>query len=207
MLAILNTPLGLWLLSAGLITIGGATITAHQDCLANARSDLTTFQSLSAEIYSRRVRIARATLETSNAIDFLKVLKLNAFAVHKEFDGQSLRALIGQQEMVRSKIVMLTNTTAMLEKIKSRADAGFVGFIHLYDYMDGIDLPDDVFDKNEDAFQRFKKEAQYADAYREIWIDETKTTFRPSCAPWRLWVRAFTDGSKNIVQSEPDGSN
>lgn len=201
MLAILNSPLGLWLLSATLITVGGATITAHQDCVASARSDLMTFQDLSTEIYSRRVRIARATLETSNAIDFLKVLKLNASAVHKEYDGQSLQALISQQERVRSKISMITNTQSKLRKIKSQVDGNFAGFFHLYDYMLGINLPDNIFDKTADAFERFRKEASYADGYREIWVDETETSFRPSCSPWRVWVRTFTDDSKNIVQT------
>jgi hypothetical protein len=199
--------LGLWLLSATLITIGGATVTAHQDCLASARSDLTTFQNLSTEIYGRRVRIARATQETSNAIDFLRVLKLTSFAVHKEFDGQSLRALISQQERARSKIVMVTNTHAKLDQMKSQVDSHFTGFFHLYDYMLGLDLPDNLFDKEDDAFQRFREEAQYTDAYREIWIDETETSFRPTCSPWRLWVRTFTDDSKNITQSRTGGNN
>jgi hypothetical protein len=204
-LAILNSPLGLWLLSATLITVGGATITAHQDCVASARSDLTTFQDLSTEIYSRRVRIARATLETSNAIDFLKVLKLTASAVHKEYDGRSLQALISQQERARSKISMITNTKAKLDRVRSEVDSNFTGFFHLYDYMLGINLPDNIFDKSADAFERFQQEARYADAYREIWIDETETSFQPSCSPWRVWVRTFTDDSKNIVQTS--GSN
>lgn len=100
---------------------------------------------------------------------------------------------------------MITNTKAKLDRVRSEVDSNFTGFFHLYDYMLGINLPDNIFDKSADAFERFQQEARYADAYREIWIDETETSFQPSCSPWRVWVRTFTDDSKNIVQTS--GSN
>jgi hypothetical protein len=45
-----NSPLGLWLLSAMLLTVGGAALSARQECLASAQSDIESFHRLSENL-------------------------------------------------------------------------------------------------------------------------------------------------------------
>lgn len=104
-LAFFNSPLGLWILSAIFLTVGGSYITKRQECLATARTNIELYRSLEREIYGRRLRILDDAASSSNSIDFYKALESNSFAELKQFDGQTLSALTGQFDQMRSKIV------------------------------------------------------------------------------------------------------
>jgi hypothetical protein len=99
-----NSPFGLWLLSAILITFGGAYLSARHECVVSARTDIDIFYQLTFEIEARRERIVSAIERTSNSIDFWNTARSNAFADFKQFDGQNLPSLLVQHEAIRRKI-------------------------------------------------------------------------------------------------------
>jgi hypothetical protein len=99
-----NSPFGLWLISAILITLGGSYLNARRECIVSARTDMDTFYQLTFEIQARRERILVASERTSNSIDFWNAARSNAFVEFKQFDGQSLASLLVQHNVLRRKI-------------------------------------------------------------------------------------------------------
>jgi hypothetical protein len=114
-----NSPFGVWLLSAIFLTVGGAALSARQECLASARSDIESYNRVSDELASRRLRLMFALSQSSNATDFQKALRSSTYATYKEFDGQGFRALVVQQKRIVARFTLSRQTADNFEKLVS----------------------------------------------------------------------------------------
>jgi hypothetical protein len=102
--AFLNSALGLWVLSAIFLTVGGAAVSSRNQCRSTFETDADTFRQLSIEIAGRQQRIINTARTSSNDIDFRKGISDNRFTSFKQFDGQPLSALLFQQSHLRRKL-------------------------------------------------------------------------------------------------------
>jgi hypothetical protein len=65
----INSPFILWLLSALLITIGGAYLSNHRTCVEGAQKDIVLYERLASEIFYRRLRLLRLANTSGTIID------------------------------------------------------------------------------------------------------------------------------------------
>lgn len=191
----LNSPLGLWLLSAVFLTIGGAGLSSRQECVAAAKSDIERFQHLTTEIMGRRLRLIEAIEDSSTAKKFVKVAKSTAFADFKDFDGQSLYSLLDQQRRIRDRITFIKDprlrTRAVLDKLPSAiGDILVRGENELCRYVKDKDIKD---------LGRNTTTLRAAFVYERA--DDEGSLILPNCSPWRLITRLFVANEKTAFQS------
>jgi hypothetical protein len=192
-----NSPLGLWLLSAMLLTVGGAALSARQECLASAQSDIESFHRLSEELVGRRVRLMFALLESSNAIDFQKALRSDAYASFKEFDGQNLRTIIVQQQRISARFDISDQTAdGYIKLLSSEGPPGKnLDFILREGSRPGTMVSDaDVKEPRENIALGLHR-------YLSIAEIEGAMQLKPACSFWRIARRAiFFEDDKTVVE-------
>jgi hypothetical protein len=194
-----NSPFGLWLLSAIFLTVGGAALSARQECLASARSDIESFNRVSDELAARRLRLLVAVRYSSNSIDFLKTMRSNASANFKEFDGQSYPALIGQQRRISGRFDFSKQTMDRRDKIVSWGKAPTA----LDSILVGITLAETVVD--DDSLKAWQEDFKRLERYLSLGFLETTLQFESACSFWRLAMRAiFQDPSTVVEIPRPD---
>jgi hypothetical protein len=113
-IAFLNSPFLLWVLSAIVLTVGGAYFTSRAECISQAQRASDNFYSVKDEIEARQRAIWRAVLDAGNIASVKSVLRVPAS--RPEFKGQSLSEL-GQ------KMVMMANAidfSVVQEQLKAK---------------------------------------------------------------------------------------
>jgi hypothetical protein len=100
----INSAFFLWLLSAVILSIGGAYFNQHLACITSAETDGLFYSHLTEEIFDRQARVISALTTTSNPIDFSKVVDSKSFVTFKEFDGQNFKSLLKQKGNMWHKI-------------------------------------------------------------------------------------------------------
>jgi hypothetical protein len=201
-----NSPFGLWLLSAIFLTVGGATLSARNECLASARSDIESYKRVSDEILERRIRLMIALRQSSNAIDFQKAMRSKAHANFKEFDGQGFRALVDQQAEIASRFALSRQTSEKLQKlvaltpIKRAVDVIMQG---------GTDTTATAFVEaviSDDEVKASQKEwPNRLGSYVTLGAFERNLQLEPACSFWRLAARTIFEDYKTVVEApRPD---
>ncbi|MFK4522186.1 hypothetical protein ABIF90_000167 [Bradyrhizobium japonicum] len=195
--AFFNSAFGLWLLSAIFLTVGGAIITARQECVVAGRSNFHTYRRLANEIYGRRLRLITAAEQSSNAIDYMKALRSSHFEYFREFDGQPLFSLIEQQERLLREIPFAVIydgwIAARYLRLEPKAEIGT-----FFDVLRGgrrqlLPLMEPVI-VNEDNLKAFKK---YSPEVKLMFAVVAADPFGPSqvnCSPWVLLRRYLGPG-------------
>jgi hypothetical protein len=191
-----NSPLGIWFLSAIFVTVGGAALSARQECLTSAQSDIERFRLLSEELLGRRVRLMLALMNSSNAIDFEKAVRSDAYASFKEFDGQNLRTLIAQHLRISARFEISDQTAHGY--IKLRTSEGPLGknldFILRTGNLPGVVVSDD------DVKELRENIALGLNRYFSIGEIEGRLQLVPACSFWRIARRAIFEDYKTVVE-------
>jgi hypothetical protein len=193
LLALLSTPFVLWVLSAAFVTLGGAYVTARHECLVSAQATIDAYQQLTTEIFTRRLRVLDAASLSSNAIDFLKVLRSNAYANFKSFDGQSILSLIDQQTRLVSRISFLPHDTGHdANRFTTRIDGVLNG--DPLQTVEGLD---------QQSFADFKEGAGFrALQYLTPYFVGTRTKLEPMCSIGHLVTSSlFKDDGVNVIEA------
>jgi hypothetical protein len=106
-----NSPFGLWLLSAVVLTVGSAALSARHDCLVSARSDIESYNRVTDELLGRRLRLFNGIAFALITDDFGKAVRSNDYATFKEFDGQGIRSLVAQQRRILARFDLRKSTS------------------------------------------------------------------------------------------------
>jgi hypothetical protein len=192
-----NSPLGLWLLSAIFLTVGGAALSGRQECLASAESNIENFNRISREFFSRRIRLEQALLDSSNIIDFRKAVRSNAFANFKEFDGRSIDELNLQLRSIVAQFAFPKEISDEYEKLivppltTSTITLDFM----MYGGKDTVTIYDNELKQSQRDFK--------LDRYRLLYLIEANFNLKPACSFWRLAKRVIFDDNKMIVAAGP----
>jgi hypothetical protein len=190
-----NSPFGLWLLSAIFLTVGGAALSARQECLALARSDIESFNRVSDELAARRLRLLVAVRYSSNSIDFLKTMQSNASANFKEFDGQSYPALIAQQRRISGRFDFSKQTMDRRNKMVSW---GTLPTALIDSILVGITLAEALVD--DASLKAWQEDFERLERYLSLGFLETTLQFEPACSFWRLAMRAIFQAPSTAVE-------
>jgi hypothetical protein len=194
-----NSPLGLWTLSALFLTLGSSVISARHECVATAMSDIQSFQKLATEIYNRRQRLLGAVFSSSNPIDFLRTARSNAYATFKEYDGQSLAALIDQQDRMLPKIRNFNDYRKHAKDLKKALEDRYQAH-GLDDWMRAE--PPSESEVDYEALERYRNKAKLTDlVYDDIFASQTRSSLRPNCSPWNLASQLIGLDETIIIQT------
>jgi hypothetical protein len=183
-----NSPLGIWLLTAIFVTVGGAALSARQECLTAARSNIESFYRYSSEISSRRSRVHEALLKSSNMIDFQKALRSSAYGSFKEFDGRSLLELTLQQQQNVERFSLTKKTLDEYEKLSLPTSPHSFDLI-MYGWM-AEDVDDEQLKQARTSFQ--------FDRFDLLSTFESTLLLKPACSFWRLMKREIVDDIKTV---------
>jgi hypothetical protein len=116
---VLNSPFTLWLLSAILITVGGAFFSTRQQCIADAEKVIESAAKLDSEI-ARRQRYIFRSIVAAETVAELKDALAKMPTLYADFAGRSLFELLDQEiewlerlttAIPRTRIVGRTNGT------------------------------------------------------------------------------------------------
>jgi hypothetical protein len=137
-----------------------------------------------------------ALKNSSNAIDFEKAVRSDAYASFKEFDGQSLRGLIAQHLWISARFEISDQTAHPY--IKLRTAEGTLGnnldFILRTGNLPGVVVSDD--DVNEPR----ENIARGLDRYFSIGEIEGRLQLVPACSFWRIARRAIFEDYKTVLE-------
>ncbi|WP_334364632.1 hypothetical protein [Bradyrhizobium sp. AZCC 1578] len=164
--------------------------------MASAQSDIESFRRLSEELLGRRVRLMLTLLESSNAIDFERAVRSDAYASFKEFDGQNLRTLIVQQQRISARFDISDQTADRY--IKLLTSEGPPGKNLDFILREG-NRPGTMVSEADVKEPRINI-ALGMNRYLSIAEIEGGLQLGPACSFWRIARRAFFEDYKTVVE-------
>lgn len=116
--AIINSAAFLWLLSAFVLSLGGAYFTSHQQCIAEADQLSATYEKLVTEIQRRQLFIVYA-VQSANDIDSLKKVLIAGYGRYPDLRIRPLYELIEQRDKLLERIDYSTFGEEILKRDRS----------------------------------------------------------------------------------------
>jgi hypothetical protein len=139
-----------------------------------------------------------ALLASSNAIDFQKVVRSDAYASFKEFDGQNLRTLIVQQQNIAVRFYLSEQTSDSYVKLLASEDSPG-GSKNIDFLLRAGNLPENIV-SDDDVKEPRENIALRLHRYLSIAEIEGRLQLKPACSFWRLATRAIFDDNKTVVE-------
>jgi len=142
------------------------------------------------------VRLLLTLLESSNAIDFDKAVRSDAYANLKEFDGQNLRTLKVQQRRISARFEISDQTAHPYIKLltsESQLDKDLDIIVR-----EGIHVGTNV---TEDTIKESPRHiALELNRYLSIAEIEGGLQLEPACSFWRIAKRAVFEDYNTVVE-------
>jgi hypothetical protein len=99
----MNAPSFLWLLTALILTVGGAYFSSHQQCMRDARTDIEMYRRLTREFYERKRQIAEV-VERAKSIEGIRVGLRNPGYTYAELKDRSAFQLAREKQALQNKM-------------------------------------------------------------------------------------------------------
>ncbi len=80
-MAIINSPIFIWMLTVVVVTLGGAYYTTYRQCVADARQIVSISATYGVEIRHRQDEIANAIGEAATVVDLRKALEKKTYFI------------------------------------------------------------------------------------------------------------------------------
>jgi hypothetical protein len=154
---VLNSPFVLWLMSAMLLTVGGAYFTGSQKCEADAGRLITSYYKQQIELMRRLEYISAGVARAKSIEDIRRVIETQPF-VYDDLKTRTTRDL--NYEVLRTeRLIDFTKDARFIDNVKQRRAADGPGFrFSPHDLLryGGLPVGEWPFDLNEDDLDAAK---------------------------------------------------
>jgi hypothetical protein len=209
LLAIINSPFFLWLMSLVILTIGGTYVGAYQQCTKEALDQITLDVKIQREYIERRGHILDI-IDHDASIAAMRTDLSKPYFYYPEFKDYPLAYVREQYKRARNSIIDTTERSA----VQSVHDAGpdllnsFDRVVLRAKFGDPANgnLADDLQDADIPMLRDFVNQAKKKDMPQLFffWTLLARTPLQPACTISRLWDRALHGSEAKIVEGPPD---